>query len=198
LAGERVSEFLLLVLAWWLMMAGMMLPVTLPWFRTLRRLSGPDGPGPLVGFGLGYFGVWLAFSVGAASLQTGLAANGLFALGATTPAIGGALLLIAGLYQLSPLKTSCLKHCRSPMSFFLARWDDGPVHTLRLGTEHGLFCLGCCWALMLLGFAMGVMNWWWMAVLAGIVALENLSRHGRTVSRVVGLGLVVLAFSAFT
>jgi len=189
------AGFLLLVLMWWLMMAVMMLPVTVPWFRTLRRLTSDDGPEPLVRFGMGYFGVWLGFSIGAASLQVGLAANGLFSLGAATPAVGGALLLVAGLYQLSPLKSSCLKHCRSPMSFFLSRWDDGPSRTLRLGSEHGLFCLGCCWALMLLGFSMGVMNWWWMAVLAGIVAVENLSKHGPAVSRVVGLGLVLLSFA---
>ena len=125
----------------------------------------------------------------------GLAAKGLFSLGAATPAIGGALLLMAGLYQFSPLKSSCLKHCRSPMSFFLAKWDDGPYGTLKLGTEHGLFCLGCCWALMLLGFAMGVMNPWWMLMLTAIVALENLSKHGRAVGRLVGLGLVLLWFS---
>jgi predicted metal-binding membrane protein len=189
-------RFLYLVLMWWLMMAVMMLPVTLPWFRALRRLSNDDGPGPLVRFGVGYFGVWLGFSVSAAGLQRGLAAHDLFVLGAATPAIGGMLLLIAGLYQLSPLKGACLKHCRSPMAFFLSRWDDGPSRTLRLGTEHGLFCLGCCWALMLLGFSMGVMNWWWMAILAALVGLENLSKHGHRVSRVVGLGLVLLSFSA--
>jgi len=193
-----LSEFLVLVAMWWLMMAVMMLPATLPWFRTLLRLGGADGPGPLVRFGVGYFGVWLGFSVGAAGLQTALAANGLFAHGTATPAIGGVLLLVAGLYQLSPLKGSCLRHCRSPMSFLLSRWDDGPSRTLRLGTEHGIVCLGCCWALMLVGFSMGVMNWWWMGVLAGIVALENLSKHGRTVSRVVGLGLVFLSFAACT
>ena len=189
-------DFLSLVLMWWLMMAVMMLPVTLPWFTALRRLGGNGSVGPLLRFGIGYFGVWLGFSIGAASIQTGLAANALLARGAATPAIGGVLLLFAGLYQLSPVKTACLKHCRSPMAYFLSKWDDGPIGTLKLGTQHGMFCLGCCWALMLLGFAMGVMNWWWMAALTGILVLENLSKHGRTLSRIVGLGLVLLSFSA--
>jgi len=194
-AGGPVTGFALLVAIWWAMMAAMMLPVTLPWFRALNRLGGGGG-GALARFGAGYFGIWLLFSVGAASLQSFLAGSGLFTAGRAAPLIGAAVLLVAGLYQLSPLKDSCLKHCRSPMSFFLSRWDDGPVGTLRLGVEHGLFCVGCCWALMLIGFAFGVMNVGWMLVLTGLVAMENLTRHGQRLSRFAGLAFILLAFTA--
>jgi predicted metal-binding membrane protein len=175
---------------WWAMMGVMMLPVTLPWFRGLSKLT--DGMRPLLAFGAGYFSIWLLFSLAAAAGQVALGSLGLLdgrgALGATA---GGVLLVAAGLYQLSPAKTACLRHCRSPMSFFLSRWDDGPVGTLRLGVSHGLFCLGCCWALMLLAFVFGVMSLAWMAVLMALVVAENVGRRGLALSRWAGVGLIV-------
>ncbi len=191
MTGPGTGETLLaLVLMWWAMMGVMMMPVTLPWFRGLSKLT--DGPRPLLAFGAGYFSIWLLFSLAAAAGQVALGSLGLLdgrgALGATA---GGVLLVAAGLYQLSPAKTACLRHCRSPMSFFLSRWDDGPVGTLRLGVSHGLFCLGCCWALMLLAFVFGVMSLAWMAVLMTLVVAENVGRRGLALSGWTGVGLIV-------
>ena len=192
------SSFALVALMWFGMMAAMMLPVSVPWIRVLMSLS--DGgrkaaataswnrvrSGAL--FLAGYLSVWLLFSLAAAAVQ--LWAAGVVPLGRDTP-VAGFFLVGAGLYQLSPVKAACLRHCRNPLTWFLTRWRDGPRGTLGMGWGHGLYCLGCCWALMALALVLGVMSLVWMAVLAAVVCIENLAPGGAVAGRVAGVGLVV-------
>lgn len=184
---------------WLLMMVAMMMPATLPWLMAMGTLSkAPSGRGSLPGasvglFSAGYFATWVAFAIVGAGLQIGLRGVGLLGseLALAAP-LGGLALAAAGLYQMSAVKAACLHHCRNPMGFFLARWRDGPVGALGMGVSHGAYCLGCCWALMLLGFVLGLMNLVWMAVLTVVVCIENLAPRGPAVSRALGVGLVVL------
>ncbi len=184
---------------WLLMMVAMMMPATLPWLLAMGTLSKPSSgggslPGASVGlFATGYFAVWLAFAVLGAVLQLALRGAGLLGSEMALAApLGGLALAATGLFQMSALKAACLRHCRNPMSFFLSRWRNGPVGALGMVFSHGAFCLGCCWALMLLGFVLGLMNLVWMAVLTVVVCVENLAPRGPAVSRALGLGLVVL------
>lgn len=192
------EPFVVVVLMWFGMMAIMMLPVSLPWLRILSTLSAPAarrGGGQSGSVGLfysGYLSVWLAFSLVAGFLQLSLAATGLLSgHGQLGPRLGGFFLVAAGLYQTTPLKRSCLLHCRNPLTFFLTRWRDGPAGALRMGLGHGVFCLGCCWALMVLALVLGVMNLAWMAALTLIVGVENLAPNGPAAGRVLGLLLAV-------
>ena len=182
---------------WMLMMVVMMMPAVLPWligFAALARdrESGAVRGGWVALFGLGYFAAWIAFSVVGASLQIGLRSWGLLGASAAlaTP-LAGLVLVVAGLYQVTPSKTACLEHCRTPMSYFLSRWRNGPGGAFRMGLSHGAFCVGCCWALMLTGFALGVMNLAWMAVLTMVIAAETLAPRGERIGRLAGAALVV-------
>jgi predicted metal-binding membrane protein len=122
----------------------------------------------------------------------GLQARGLLghdlALEATA---GGTVLIGAGLFQLSPLKGACLTHCRNPLSYFLRSWRDGPVGAFRMGAAHGVFCVGCCWALMAVALALGVMNLLWMAALTGMLILEKNAPGGRQMGILFGWVLIV-------
>lgn len=189
---------------WFGMMAAMMLPVSIPWLRVLISLSeGGRGSRPAVGgevaghwarvrsgalFLAGYLTVWLLFSLAAAAVQLGTA--GIVPLGRESP-VAGFFLVGAGLYQLSPVKAACLRHCRNPLTYFLTRWRNGPRGALGMGWGHGLYCLGCCWALMALALVLGVMDLLWMAVLAAVVCIENVAPGGAVIGRVAGAGLVV-------
>ena len=192
-------------LMWFGMMAAMMMPVSVPWVRVLVSLSDRGGWGsrPLAGgevagwwgrvrsgvlFLAGYLSVWLLFSLIAAAVQFWLGER--IALAGGSP-LAGAVLVGAGLYQLSPVKAACLRHCRNPLTYFLTRWRDGPRGALGMGWGHGLWCLGCCWALMALALVLGVMNLLWMAVLAAAVFIENVAPGGMAIGRVAGVGLVV-------
>ena len=101
------------------------------------------------------------------------------------------LLIAAGAYQLSPLKAACLRECRSPAQFISRHWQPGIRGALRLGSLHGAYCLGCCWALMALLFVGGVMNFAWIAGLTVIVGIEKLASRGDLIGRAVGAGLIV-------
>ena len=105
------------------------------------------------------------------------------------------MLVSAGAFQFVPLKGACLAHCRNPLSYFLARWNNGPIGGFRLGVSHGAYCLGCCWLLMLTALAMGVMNLAWMAVLTVVVALEQVAPAGVWVGR--AFGVVLIAWGAW-
>jgi predicted metal-binding membrane protein len=145
-------------------------------------------------FAAGYLIVWLAYSIAAAVLQRGLHAFAL--LGGpddvAIPIVAAIIFLIAGLYQFAPLKRACLTHCRTPIGYFLTRWHDGPIGPLRMGLHHGLFCVGCCWALMATMFAVGVMNVWWMLALGAIALLEQVAPYGNALRRALG-GVLLLA-----
>ena len=199
------SSFLLATLMWFGMMSAMMLPVSVPWVRVLislndegGRRSRPAAGGEVAGwwvrtrsgtlFLTGYLGVWLLFSLAAAAVQFRLGER--IALAGGSP-LEGAVLVGAGFYQLSPVKAACLRHCRNPLTYFLTRWRDGPRGALGMGWGHGLYCLGCCWALMAPALVLGVMNLLWMAVLAAVVCIENLAPGGPVAGRIAGVGLVV-------
>ena len=182
---------------WMLMMVVMMLPAVLPWLTGFAALARDRESGAVRGgwvalFGCGYLAAWLAFSVVGASLQIGLRSWGLMGVsGALLAPLAGLVLVGTGLYQVTPAKAACLEHCRTPMSYFLSRWRNGPGGAFRMGLSHGAFCVGCCWALMLTGFALGVMNLAWMAVLTVVIAVETLGPRGERIGRLAGAALVV-------
>jgi predicted metal-binding membrane protein len=182
-AGYAAMVFLM----WAVMMVAMMLPSASPtvllYARVLRREAGGK---PATGaFAAGYVAVWTAFSAAATLTQWGLERPGWLssAMASTSGTLTGALLIIAGAYQLTPLKGACLAHCRSPFDFLLRRWRPGVRGALAMGAEHGLYCVGCCWALMLILFAGGVMNLVVIAALTLYVLIEKLAAGGTHIAR---------------
>ena len=175
-AAYLVSAFTM----WLLMMVAMMLPsaalMILFYVRYAHRAE-LDHPGVASTlFVSAYVAVWALFSLAAALLQALLVSAGTvsaMALAIGDRGLAGALLILAGLYQLNPLKQACLGRCRSPLDFVVRLWRPGPWGAVRLGLVHGLYCLGCCWALMLLLFVGGVMNLAWIALLALMVMAEK-------------------------
>ena len=185
------------VTLWFVMMVAMMLPALAPWLGLFGSMAPDAYPGRnrsvVVGqFAAGYFAVWLLYAVAAALLQGGLQRAASLdvdlRVGAT---LGGLLLIGAGLFQLTPAKEACLNHCRSPLGFFLSRWDGGPRGPFKMGTRHGIWCVGCCWALMLLSFVLGAMNLLWMAALTLMIVAEQNSPRRLRLDRVFGVALSV-------
>jgi predicted metal-binding membrane protein len=181
-----------MVMMWALMSAAMMAPTVLPALATyddLRTTATGTSMTRLLG---GYLSVWMGFSLLAAGAQMALfQADLLDPLGQTVVApVSAGLLAIAGLYQFSAIKESCLSKCRRPMVFFLQYWDEGPW---RNGLRLGLVCLGCCWALMLLAFVGGVMNLAFMGLATLIMIVEKLPEIGRYVTRPLGVALLAAA-----
>jgi predicted metal-binding membrane protein len=105
--------------------------------------------------------------------------------------LGGVILIAAGAYQLTPWKGACLAHCRSPLGFLMTHWRNGATGALQMGSRHGVFCLGCCWALMCVLFVVGVMNLVWVAALAALVLIEKTGPRGTVVARVAGVAMVI-------
>jgi len=181
---------------WAVMMVGMMLPSAAPMILTFaalhRRKAGrSERVLPTLFFAAGYLAVWSAFSLLATVLQWGLDRSSLLSpmLTTTSAAFGGGLFVLAGAYQLSPLKQACLHRCRSPFAFLFNRWRDGWTGALRMGVEHGAYCLGCCWLLMALLFVVGVMNLLWVAAIALFVFGEKLLPGGAWIARVSGVAM---------
>lgn len=192
------ARYLLLVfLMWSVMMIGMMLPSAAPailLFARVLRTSDPAAA-PVVRtyvFASGYALAWMAFSLAATLAQWGLAQAALLSpmMQAASPALGGALLLVAGVYQWTPAKRDCLTQCRAPLFFITRYWRPGLAGALQLGVRHGLFCVGCCWALMLLLFAGGVMSLACIAAITIFVLLEKLAPLGAQGGRLSGALLV--------
>jgi predicted metal-binding membrane protein len=190
-------HFSMMAAMWAVMMVGMMVPSATPMILLYARVNfrsggGASGYGRVAAFVSGYVLLWGGFSVAAALAQVGL--EQLALLDAATqragPVAGALLLLGAGVYQLTPLKQACLEHCRSPLGFIMHRWRRGSAGALRMGLEHGLFCVGCCWVLMLLLFAAGVMNLVWVAAIAALVLVEKLAPAGPLLGRMTGIGLM--------
>lgn len=188
---------LLVFLMWWVMMVAMMLPSVAPTvllYTALLRHSGKATQVPAIAFAFlsGYLITWAGFSVVAATTQWALEAAGIVSatmmtLIDTVP--GGLVLIAAGVFQFTPLKAACLEHCRSPAKFLTERRRPGVTGAFRMGVEHGVYCLGCCWFLMALLFVGGIMNLYWIVGLAAFVALEKLTRWGDTLSKVAGIAL---------
>jgi predicted metal-binding membrane protein len=191
---------------WVVMMVGMMAGSATPvltMFGTALRGRGARGPWPgVVLFACGYLLVWVAFSAAAVTGQWMLHRTAMLnpAMASASAAFSGIVLLAAGVYQFTPWKSACLTQCRSPLAFLMTHWRDGRVGALRMGTAHGWYCLGCCWAVMCILFVVGVMNLFWIAALSVFVLLEKLGPAGPAVSRGAGAlmivaGVVVLARS---
>jgi predicted metal-binding membrane protein len=189
-----------LALMWFGMMAAMMAPAAWPWVRAYHRFGGgarAADAGATVRFASGYLLAWLAYAIAAALLQRALQLTALMPpfADAVIPRVGAVIFLIAGVYQFAPLKRACLTHCRTPLGYFLTRWDDGPMGAFRMGLHHGLFCVGCCWALMATAFAVGVMNVWWMAALALLALAEQVAPQGQTLRRALGAAFLLAGLS---
>ena len=193
-----VRHLLLLWAMWTVMMAGMMLPTASPvilLYGAAARRSGPrTAARHTYALAAGYLVAWTAFSFGATALQRALALMLLVSpmMEAVNSRVSAALLLVAGGYQWTPLKRACLRACRSPLGFLMGRWRAGSRGAFRMGLEHGSYCVGCCWALMLLLFAGGVMNLLVIVGLTAFVAFEKMAPLGRYGAQISG-GLMVAA-----
>jgi predicted metal-binding membrane protein len=194
MTSDAIAAFLM----WTVMMTAMMLPAAAPMIAMVatinrRRRERAEPFTPTAVFVVGYFLVWTGFSALATGAQAVLLAAAALTpmLGSAHPVFAGALLTAAGFYQWTPLKQACLARCRSPLGFLLTEWRDGTLGALVMGARHGLFCVGCCWALMALLFAVSVMNLMWVAALTVLVMAERVFRRGDRVRRLVGAGLVL-------
>jgi len=196
------SPVLLFLPVWVSMMVAMMFPSVLPMvslFSTVSRNQRSVGGSavPTWVFLAGYLAAWSLFGVGAYLLSLAVPAVGMTAPGLRTnsPLVGGVVLVLAGLYQWSPLKGACLRHCRSPLGFLLHSWRDGYGGAFFMGVSHGSYCVGCCWGLMVVLLAVGLMNLGWMVLLAAVIFAEKIFRYGPLIGRVAGLGLVLFGLA---
>jgi predicted metal-binding membrane protein len=192
-AGELAFTFAM----WVIMMVGMMLPSATPMIllftRALRSGALPHTTVPLTTlFALGYIAAWSGFSLLATLAQWALHSASLLSpmMVSSSGRLGALLLVVAGVFQWTPLKHACLGRCRSPLAFMMTEWRAGSRGAFIMGLRHGLFCVGCCWALMLLLFVTGVMNLVWIALLAVFVLLEKTLRGGEWLARGVGVLLI--------
>jgi predicted metal-binding membrane protein len=183
---------------WWVMMIAMMLPSAAPTIllsAALNRRSQAEVPpyGSASIFTLGYLLAWALFSLVAVMLQWWLEQSGRLSMHMelVDPLWVGMLLIAAGAWQLSPMKYACLQHCRSPIDFLIRHRRSGTLGALRMGMHHGLYCLGCCWMLMALLFAGGVMNLYWIVGLAAFVFIEKVLVPGRMFGQIIGVGLLL-------
>jgi predicted metal-binding membrane protein len=184
---------------WAVMMVAMMVPTAAPMILTFatinrRRLERQQPFVPTGVFLSGYLIVWFGFAVAATMMQWGLHQAALLTptMESATPFLGGAVLLVAGIYQWTPLKQVCLNRCRTPLGFIMTEWREGSRGAMVMGVRHGAFCLGCCWFLMGLLFVAGVMNLLWIAVIAAYILVEKIAPAGHWLGRVVGLALIGL------
>lgn len=195
------GQFVMVFLMWAIMMVGMMIPSASPMILLYAQIARKHAErGRLLPriwiFTGGYLTVWTAFSLLATVLQMLLEQLALVSpmRAATHTTLSGLLLIVAGIYQWLPWKNVCLKHCRAPLQFLLMSWRSGRLGAFRMGLEHGAFCVGCCWGLMLLLFVGGVMNLLWIAVIAGFVLLEKVLPAGPVSGRIAGIGLITVGF----
>lgn len=194
--SEDVRLLVFFVAGWTPMIFAMMLPITLPLIRLFRTITS-DRSNHLALAGLpatGYLVVWMVFGVlvHVADLGVHAAAEQSRWLDANDWVIGGGTLMLAGVYQFTPLKYHCLEKCRSPFSFINARWSGGNElrQSFQVGLDHGIFCVGCCWTLILLMFGVGAGNVGWMLLLGSVMAVEKNMPWGRRLSTPLGLSLI--------
>ena len=194
------AEFALMFAMWSVMMVAMMLPSATPMvllYARVGRTAAVDGEpfAPTGWFAAGYLLVWFGFAFAATGAQWALERAALLTpmMESASKVIGGVLLIMAGLYQWSPLKDTCLAYCHAPLLFIQRHggFRRNVLGALEIGVRHGAYCVGCCWALMTLLFVGGVMNVLWIAVIAAFVLAEKVAPGGRFVSRAAGAGLIV-------
>ena len=187
----------LFLLTWVAMMVAMMFPAAAPMVLMYGRMRRGDPPSVALFTG-SYIALWFAFGVAAyllsATVEWGATRSEWVAM--HWGRVGGVLLVLAGLYQLTPLKDVCLRHCRSPLSFVLTHWRDGRDGAMRMGLVHGLYCVGCCWLLFLILIPLGVMNIGAMIAVAALVFAEKALPHGRRVGLLAAVALLALGAAA--
>ena len=193
-ASWDMSTALAVFAMWSIMMAAMMLPSAIPMVLVFAQLArrGGDWAGTWI-FAGAYILMWAGFSAVAAAVHWALQAAGLISpmMTSVDPILTATLLIMAGLFQLTPIKTACLTRCRAPVSFLMAHWRAGRRGAFVMGLLHGFYCIGCCWALMALLFIVGVMNLPMVAMLAVAVALEKLAPGGIWIARMLGGALML-------
>lgn len=197
--GEVALPALLYVGGWMLMTTAMMLPTAMPLLELFRRLTARrrDRRRLMALLVAGYLGVWALFGLAAHLLDAALhvaAADSLWMV-ANGWTIGAGVLALAGLFQFSALKYRCLDACRSPLSFVLGHWRGQAEarQAFLLGVHHGAFCVGCCWALMLLGFVLGLGSVGWMLAIGAVMAMEKNLPWGRHLAAPLGIALLLAA-----
>jgi len=199
--------WIIMLLMWWAMMIAMMTPSAAPMILLYAWATRHAQAGerlqqeavPIAAFAGGYLLAWLGFSLSATFLMWALeraAFISAMTMSSTSAWLSAAILIFAGLYQLSPLKHVCLQRCRNPADFLSRHWRPGTSGALRMGLEHGLFCIGCCWVLMALLFVGGIMNVLWIGMLALFVILEKVAPYGPRFAQIGGI--VLLAWGATT
>lgn len=195
------SYWVIMLLMWWVMMIAMMVPSAAPMILLYARVQGnvaerggrSSAIAPTAVFTAGYLAAWLGFSVAATSAQWLLEQAGLvhtMLMWSTSSTLSGVFLIAAGVYQMTPLKNVCLKHCRSPLHFLMHNMRKGVSGAFYMGIEHGAYCVGCCWVLMVLLFVGGTMNLVWIAGLAVFVLVEKIAPQGIWFGRVSGLVMI--------
>ena len=197
--------FFMMYLMWAIMMIGMMLPSVTPtvliYAAVSRKAKSQGNSATSTGtFVLGYIVMWLLFSLAATLAQWGLDQAALLSpmMKSNSNYLAACLLVIAGIYQYSPLKQQCLHHCRNPMLYISSHWQPGNIGALKMGISHGIYCLGCCWVLMLLLFVGGVMNLLWIAALTIFVLLEKVLPFGDIAGRALGVGMIISGIAVAT
>ena len=195
--GTDLGAFGWFVGVWVTMMAAMMLPSALPMVLLFRRISsqrarGERGYVPVWMFAASYLAVWAVYGLVAYGLYRLVSdvGSGFLAWDRAGPFVAGGAIILAGLYELTPLKSVCLNHCRSPLHFVMGRWRDGRLGAVRMGVEHGGYCVGCCWGLMVVLFAVGVMSLLWMVVVASLIFAQKVLPGGARLTRVFAVGFV--------
>lgn len=186
-----ITHAVLMFFMWVVMMTAMMLPSATPailLYGHIYRRGNIGGFVATVVFAMGYLAIWAGFSLIAVLTQFLLEWTGFMSsmMEATSTRLSGAILLAAGLYQVTPLKYACLRACRSPLDFLMLHWHAGKKGALKMGLWHGAYCVACCWALMLLLFVGGVMNFGWIIGIAIYVLVEKLVPGGFRIARVGG------------
>ena len=194
------TTFGLMLLMWWVMMVGMMVPSAAPMILLFAAISRGKNPGdnpvqPIAIFITTYLITWLFFSVLATLAQWALSESFLLSpmMVTSSKALTISLLVACGIYQLTPLKHACLRKCRSPLSFLMTRWQPGNLGAVKMGFSHGAYCLGCCWLLMALLFVGGVMNLLWVALIAGLVLAEKVLPRGELLGSLSGFMMLIVA-----
>jgi predicted metal-binding membrane protein len=190
------------VVSWVVMMSAMMFPSIAPMvlaFRFIQRRrrdrGAIDHAVSTWVFVAGYLLTWTVFGLAAYGLYAGVRSLSIPALSwhRGGPYLAGGVILVAAIYQLTPMKDACLGRCRSPLDFVLTHWRDGPSGALQMGVVHGAWCVGCCWGLMAALFALGVMSLTWMVAIAALIALEKLLPWEKLANRAVAVTLLALA-----
>jgi predicted metal-binding membrane protein len=192
------GTFGVMFLMWTVMMVAMMLPSAAPMillFTTINRRRAAEGGSyrATTLFALAYVAVWVGFSGAATAAQWGLDQARLLSTAMSTSSVllAGLLFMAGGLYELTPLKQACLRQCQSPLEFLSQHWREGARGAIRMGLLHGLFCVGCCWAVMLLLFVGGLMNVLWIAAIAVFVLIEKTAPAGLLLGRIAGVCLIL-------